>query len=74
MLVPVITARAPWLKPGGIMIPQSVTAWTASVHDSHLEDMMTFLQANPYGLVLGDLVYKTVTKTLDPQLPSPRRW
>jgi SAM-dependent methyltransferase len=31
MLPPVITARDRWLKPGGIMIPRSVTAWTALV-------------------------------------------
>ena len=29
MLVPVITARDRWLKPGGVMIPHSVTAWAA---------------------------------------------
>ena len=30
MLVPVITARDRWLKPGGTMIPRSVTAWTGT--------------------------------------------
>ena len=30
MLVPLITARDRWLKPGGIMIPKSVTAWQHS--------------------------------------------
>jgi SAM-dependent methyltransferase len=64
MLVPVIAARDRWLKPGGVMIPHSVTAWTALVHDSHLEDMMTFLQEDPYGLALGDLVDKTVNEIL----------
>ena len=33
MLVPVIAARDRWLKPGGTMIPQSVTAWAALVDD-----------------------------------------
>ena len=36
MLVPVITARDRWLKPGGVMIPDSVTAWVALVHDRYL--------------------------------------
>ena len=34
MLVPVIAARDRWLKPGGVMIPRSVTAWTSLVHDA----------------------------------------
>ena len=36
MLVPVIAARDRWLKPGGVMIPHTVTAWAALVHDRHL--------------------------------------
>ena len=33
MLAPVIAARDRWLKPGGVMIPHSVIAWAALVHD-----------------------------------------
>jgi len=47
MLVPVIAARDRWLKPGGIMIPHSVTAWTALVHDRYLGETVDFLRDNP---------------------------
>ncbi len=59
MLVPVIAARDRWLKPGGVMIPRSVTAWTALVHDRYLAEMVEFLRDNPYDLSLDDLVEKT---------------
>ena len=64
MLVPVIAARDRWLKPGGVMIPRSVTAWAALVHDRYLGDMVEFLRDNPYGLRLDDLVDKTVNEIL----------
>ena len=64
MLVPVIAARDRWLKPGGVMIPRSVTAWAALVHDRYLEDAVGFLRDNPYGLRLDDLVDKTVNEIL----------
>ncbi len=50
MLAPVIAARDRWLKPGGVMIPRSVTAWTGLVHDRYLGETVEFLQDNPYGL------------------------
>ena len=62
MLVPLIAARDRWLKPGGIMIPKSVTAWAALVHDAYLEDMVDFLRDNPYGVDLEDLVEKTLNE------------
>ena len=62
MLGPVIAARDRWLKPGGIMIPHSVTAWTALVHDQYLGETVDFLRANPYGLDLADLIEKTVNE------------
>jgi len=64
MLVPVIAARDRWLKPGGVLIPHSVTAWAALVHDRYLGDMLSFLRDNPYGLRLEDLVHKTVNEIL----------
>ena len=73
MLVPVITARDRWLKPGGVMIPHSVTAWAALVHDRYLQDMVHFLKDNPYGLRLDELVHKTVNEILYRELPSPGR-
>ncbi len=62
MLVPVISARDRWLKPGGVMIPASVTAWAALVHDRYLGDMVEFLRDEPYGLRLDGLAEKTVNE------------
>ena len=56
MLGPVIVARDRWLRPGGAMIPSSVTAWAGLVHDRHLGETLGFLQRNPYGLRLDGLV------------------
>jgi precorrin-6B methylase 2 len=64
MLVPVVEARDRWLKPGGVMLPRVVRAWTALVHDRHLADMLDFLTDRPYGLVLEDLVDKTCDEIL----------
>ena len=60
MIAPVIAARDRWLKPGGVMIPHSVTAWTALVHDRYLAETIEFLRENPFGLKLELLVEKTV--------------
>ena len=62
MLVPVIAARDRWLKPGGIMIPHSVTAWTALVHDRYLGETVDFLRDNPYGLEFEGLIERTVNE------------
>jgi SAM-dependent methyltransferase len=62
MLVPVVVARDRWLKPGGVMIPQSVTAWTALVHDRYLAETVGFLRDAPYGLTLDRLADLTVNE------------
>jgi len=62
MLGPLIAARDRWLKPGGAMIPKTVTAWTALVYDRYLGDMVEFLRDNPYGINLDDLVEKTANE------------
>ena len=62
MLAPVIVARDRWLKPGGTMIPGSVTAWTGLVHDRHLGETLGFLQDDPYGLRLDGLVEMTLNE------------
>ena len=62
MLAPVITARDRWLKPGGAMIPSSVSAWAGLVHDRYLADMVEFMENNPYGVELDDLIEKTVNE------------
>ena len=73
MLGPVIAARDRWLKPGGVMIPRLVTAWTALVDDRYSGEMVQFLRDNPYGLNLDrpgrddrqrDLLFR--------HLPAPR--
>ena len=62
MLVPVIVARDRFLKPGGVMIPGSVTAWTGLVHDQYLRDTVDFLRDEPYGLDLGLLGETTINE------------
>ena len=62
MLTPVIAARDRWLEPGGVMIPRSVTAWAALVHDRYLGETVGFLKDNPYDLRLGKLVELTVNE------------
>ena len=62
MLVPVIAARDRWLKPGGSMIPSSVTAWAALVHDRYLGEMLEFLGDTPYGVKLDALIDRTVNE------------
>ncbi len=64
MLVPVIAARDRWLKSGGTMIPSSVTAWVALVHDRYVAETLEFLQASPYGVTLDDLAEKTVNEII----------
>ena len=64
MLVPVIAARDRLLKPGGVMIPRSVTAWAGLVHDRYLGETMGFLRDNPYGLRFDGLVEMTVNEIL----------
>ena len=62
MLAPVIAARDRWLKPGGVMLPRTVTAWTALVHDRHLHDTIRFLRDEPYGLTLDGLAEITANE------------
>src|SRR5450755_3478202 len=64
MLAPGIAARDRWLKPGGVMIPHTVTAWTALVHDRYLADTIEFLRDTPFGLKLEVLVEKTVNEII----------
>ncbi len=64
MLVPVVAARDRWLKPGGVLIPRSVTAWAGLVHDRHLGDTVGFLRDNPYGVRLDGLVEMTVNEII----------
>ena len=54
MLAPVLAARDRWLKPGGRLIPSSVTAWLAPVHHAAGREATAFL-GRPYGLDLSAL-------------------
>jgi SAM-dependent methyltransferase len=64
MLAPVIAARDRWLKPGGAMIPSSVTAWAGLVHDRHLAETVGFLRNDPYGVRLDALVEMTLNEVI----------
>lgn len=50
MLRPVLTARDRWLRPGGVMLPERVTAWLAPVWDSGLQSEISFFTDRPYGV------------------------
>jgi hypothetical protein len=62
MLAPVIAARDNWLRPGGVMIPRSVTAWTGLVHDRYLAETVDFLRADPYELAFDGLIEATINE------------
>ena len=62
MLASVIAARERWLKPGGVMIPRTATAWAALAHDRYLDETVGFMRDNPYGLRLDGLVEMTVNE------------
>jgi len=64
MLAPVIAARDRCLRPGGVMIPRSVTAWAGLVHDRRLGETLGSLRDDPYGLRLDALVEMTVNEIL----------
>ena len=64
MLAPLIGARDRWLKAGGVMIPQTVTAWAALVHDRYLAETIEFLREDPFGLNLEVLVEVTVNEII----------
>ncbi|MBI3950711.1 MAG: methyltransferase domain-containing protein [Acidobacteria bacterium] len=53
LLPSVLIARDRWLKPGGKMLPERVTAWMAPAWDSELAREMSFFQARPYDLDLS---------------------
>ncbi len=53
----VIQARDRWLKPNGVMIPGTTTAWMAPAYDEYLQDDIEFWYSRPYGVdlsVVGD--------------------
>ncbi len=57
LLAPVLSARDRWLKPGGKMLPENVTARMAPIEDMELEKDIDFWRSHPYGADLSLMVY-----------------
>ncbi len=61
-LLPVVVhARDRWLKPGGAMIPETVTSWMAPAYDDLLQQDVDFYNSTPYGIhlnVIGQAIYR----------------
>jgi type I protein arginine methyltransferase len=53
MLAPLVVARDRWLKPGGRMLPETVTAWVAPLWNDALDREMTLQSGRPYDLDLS---------------------
>jgi SAM-dependent methyltransferase len=49
----VLLARDRWLKPGGRMIPQTVTSYIALAYDALFQQDIDFWRSDPYGLDLS---------------------
>ena len=58
----VVQARDRWLKPGGKLIPSSVTALLAPAFDEHLQYDVDFWGSTPYGIDL-DLIGRSTART-----------
>jgi protein arginine N-methyltransferase 1 len=64
LLSVVLLARDRWLKPGGKMMPESVTAWMAPAFDELLQQDVDFWCSEPYGINL-DLIGEATAGSLD---------
>jgi len=64
MLAPLALARDRWLKPGGRMLPERVTAWMAPAWDAALDDDMSFWRSQPYGVDLSPIAEGTAQEVL----------
>jgi len=53
LLAAVTTARNRWLKPGGVMLPEKVTAMIAPAYVAALKDENEFWRSRPYNLDLS---------------------
>jgi SAM-dependent methyltransferase len=64
-LLPVVAdARDRWLKPGGRMIPESVTVWMAPAFDDLLQQDVDFWRSDPYDINL-DLISRDAARRMD---------
>ena len=50
-----LDARDRWLKPGGKMVPEHVTAWMCPAEDGELAAEREFWLGNPYGVEMGSV-------------------
>jgi SAM-dependent methyltransferase len=53
LLAKLLVCRDRWLKPGGKMLPQTITSWTAPVEDEYLTGGLDHWRARPYGVDLS---------------------
>ena len=59
MLAPVLIARDRWLKPGGRMLPERVTAWAAPAWDPHYHRDANYWRSNPCDVDLSAVLNHT---------------
>jgi len=64
LLPVVVAARERWLKPGGKMVPESVTAWMAPAFDEILQQEVDFWRSDPYGIDM-DLISRARARLMD---------
>jgi SAM-dependent methyltransferase len=60
LLPVVLLARDRWLRPGGRMLPERVTAWMAPVREDGLDAELSFWRGRPYGADLTPIAEATV--------------
>jgi SAM-dependent methyltransferase len=53
MLAPLLKARDRFLKPGGVMLPESVSAWMAPTWDERRDHELNYWRNSPYELDLS---------------------
>lgn len=53
MLAPLVIARDRWLREGGIIIPERVTAWLAPMWVVELDDEVRHWASHPHGIDMG---------------------
>jgi len=81
LLPSMVVARDQWLKPGGALLPEVVTAWLAPVEDDGLAEGIDVWRGRPYGLDFGPLAQASANEvrmghhqsTEDKLLAEPQR-
>jgi len=64
LLPVVVLARDRWLKPGGRLIPETVTSWIVPAYDELLQQDVDFWSSEPYGIDLN-AIGKAIARQLD---------